>query len=50
MVLGDSDTQPGWILDLDLAIPGGDDVFDSENTEYFGSILWSVEAKADAGM
>lgn len=50
MVLGDGDSQPGWILDLDLAIPGGDDVFDSQNQEFFGSILWSVEAKADTGM
>lgn len=50
MVLGNGGDQPGWLLDLDLAIPGGDDVFDSQNQEFFGSILWSVMAKADKGM
>lgn len=50
MVYGNGGNLSGWILDLPLASPDGDDVFNQENQDFYGSILWSVYAKADTGM
>ncbi|TDL25988.1 phospholipase B [Rickenella mellea] len=47
MVFGNGVNHSGWILDLALATPGGDDIFSSSNQHFFGSLLWSVEAKAN---
>ncbi|OCH93717.1 phospholipase B [Obba rivulosa] len=45
MVYG-NDELSGWILDLDLATPDGFDLFNDENQHFYGSIVWSVMAKA----
>ncbi|KAI0690543.1 phospholipase B [Cytidiella melzeri] len=42
-----NDQLSGWILDNDLAAPDGLDLFTDDNQYFFGSILWSVVAKAD---
>lgn len=50
MVFGNGGNLSGWILDLNLAAPAGDNLFDDDNQYYFGSILWSVIAKANKGL
>jgi lysophospholipase len=50
MVNGNGNDLSGWLLDLDLAIPDGVNLFNDKNQHFFGSLLWSVEAKAYAGM
>jgi lysophospholipase len=50
MVYGDGKDLAGWLLDLDLATPDGVNLFDDKNQAYYGSLLWSVSAKAYAGM
>lgn len=50
LVFGNGDNFSGWLLDLPFATPDGDDIFSDDNQYFFGSILWSVKAKADAGM
>lgn len=40
----------GWQLATDLATPSGDDLFDSDNQYFYGSVLWSVYSKADKGL
>lgn len=50
MVYGNGDDLSGWLLDLGLATPGGLNLFNDENQAFFGSLLYSVIAKADAGM
>lgn len=50
MVYGNGGNLSGWILDLPLASPDGDDVFNEKNQDFYGSILWSVYSKADTGM
>lgn len=50
MIFGNGGNLSGWILDLNLAAPDGLDLFDSENQDYFGSILWSVVAKANKSL
>ncbi|KAI0045904.1 phospholipase B [Auriscalpium vulgare] len=47
MVYGNGGNLSGWKLDLALATPDGDDVFDANNQDWYGSILWSVIAKAN---
>lgn len=48
MVLG---SQPGWLLEEDLLLPGGEtDFTDAANLEYFSAIDQSVDAKAAAGL
>ncbi|KAI0766492.1 phospholipase B [Irpex lacteus] len=42
-----NDQLSGWLLDLDLAAPDGLDLFTDDNQYFFGSILWSVIAKAN---
>lgn len=48
LVLG-NDKLPGWLLDLDLVIPGGGDIFNQENQWIYGAVLDQVYKKADAG-
>jgi hypothetical protein len=50
MVYGNGKDMSGWLLDLDLATPDGFNLFNDENQDFYGSILWSVYAKANAGM
>lgn len=50
MVFGNGGDKPGWMLDFSLASPDGDDIFDDKNQEWYGSIIWSIMAKADLGM
>jgi lysophospholipase len=40
----------GWMLDIPLVTPAGTNLFTKENQWFFGSLLWSVKAKGDAGM
>ncbi|EIN11650.1 phospholipase B [Punctularia strigosozonata HHB-11173 SS5] len=47
MVYGNGGNLTGWLLDLPLATPDGDDLFNDKNQAWFGSVLWSVEAKAN---
>ena len=50
LVYGNGADLGGWLLDIPLVTPGGDDVFATQNQEWYGSLLWSVYAKGDAGM
>ncbi|KAH9985800.1 phospholipase B [Russula compacta] len=50
MVFGNGDNMDGWLLDLPLATPSGDDVFSQGNQEWYGSILQSVFAKGSTGI
>jgi hypothetical protein len=38
------------MLDIPFVTPDGINLFSDENQWFFGSILWSVMAKAQAGM
>ena len=49
LVFGDSRLS-GWLLDIDLVTPDGDNIFSKRNQDYFGSVLGSVMAKAKTGM
>jgi lysophospholipase len=50
MVYGNGNDLSGWLLDLDLATPDGFNLFDDNNQHFYGSLLWSVTAKANAGV
>jgi lysophospholipase len=50
LVYGNGENLSGWLLDLDLATPDGINLFSDDNQYFFGSLLWSVLAKARAGM
>ncbi|KAI9569636.1 phospholipase B [Boletus coccyginus] len=50
LVYGDHGGLPGWMLDLDLIAPSGINLGDSDNQAYWGSILASVVAKANASI
>ncbi|KAJ6593826.1 phospholipase B [Mycena capillaripes] len=50
LVLGNGGSLDGWKLDLPFVSPDGDDVFSTDNQYFYGSILWSVIAKAQAGI
>lgn len=50
LVFGNGDQLSGWLLDLDLALPNGINLFDDKNQAFYGGILWSVMAKAAKGM
>jgi lysophospholipase len=50
LVYGDGANLSGWMLDLDLIAPSSIDLNDSDNQEYWGSILASVVAKANTSM
>ncbi|KAG7446364.1 phospholipase B [Guyanagaster necrorhizus] len=50
LVFGNGDDLAGWLLDLPFATPDGTDIFSDNNQYFFGSILWSIMAKANAGV
>ncbi|KAG6816975.1 hypothetical protein H0H87_001290 [Tephrocybe sp. NHM501043] len=50
MVLGNDENMEGWLLDIPLATPDGINLFSDENQAFFGSVLWSVMAKAEKGI
>ncbi|KAJ3823123.1 phospholipase B [Lentinula raphanica] len=50
LVFGNGNNLTGWLLDLAFATPDGDDLFSEYNQYFYGSILWSVMAKADTGI
>ncbi|KAG8213909.1 phospholipase B [Butyriboletus roseoflavus] len=50
LVYGDGASLSGWMLDLDLVAPSSLNMGDANNQEYWGSILASVEAKANASI
>jgi lysophospholipase len=50
LVYGNGKDLTGWLLDLNLATPDGFNLFNDDNQAFYGSILWSVISKANAGM
>ncbi|KAF9241566.1 phospholipase B [Melanogaster broomeanus] len=50
LVYGDGANLSGWMLDLDLIAPSSINLGDRNNQEYWGSILASVEAKANTSI
>ncbi|KAF9502000.1 phospholipase B [Pleurotus eryngii] len=50
LVFGDGKDLTGWLLDLSLATPDGVNILSDKNQEYYGSLLWSVMAKAQTGI
>ncbi|KAG1723798.1 phospholipase B [Suillus lakei] len=50
LVYGNGGTLSSWMLDLDLIVPSSPSVSDGNNQEYWGSILASVESKANTGI
>ncbi|KAF8071892.1 phospholipase B [Lyophyllum atratum] len=50
MVLGNGKDMEGWLLDLGLVTPDGVNLFSDDNQYFYGSILWSVMAKANKGI
>ncbi|KAF5367448.1 hypothetical protein D9758_003652 [Tetrapyrgos nigripes] len=50
LVFGNGGNLGGWLLDLPFATPDGTDIFSERNQYFFGSILWSVMAKAGTGI
>jgi lysophospholipase len=50
LVQGNGDNMTGWLLNIPLLTPDGTNVFSKENQYWYGSILWSVFAKALVGM
>ena len=50
LVFGDGQGWDGWMLDLPFVTPDGSNIFSDGNQQFFGSVLWSVMAKAKTGM
>lgn len=50
LVFGDGKSLNGWQLDFNLATPDGSNLFTDLNQYFFGSLLWSVMAKAKTGI
>ncbi|THV07356.1 phospholipase B [Dendrothele bispora CBS 962.96] len=50
LVFGNGNDLGGWLLDLPFATPDGTDIFSEKNQYFFGSLLWSVMAKAGTGI
>lgn len=50
LVYGNGGNLSSWMLDLDLIVPSSALISDSNNQEYWGSILASVESKANNGL
>lgn len=46
---GDQDEQ-GWLLDIDVAFPNGENFLDSKNEKYYGAIVANTKAKAATSM
>lgn len=50
LVNGNGQDSDGWLLDIPLVTPDGDDIASAKNQQFYGSILASVLAKALKGM
>ena len=50
LVYGNGGNLSGWLLDLNLGTPNGFNLFDGKNQAFYGSVLYSVMAKAAKGM
>ncbi len=50
MVFGNGNDLAGWLLDLDLVLPDGDNIFNDDNQAYYRSIMLGVIAKANKGL
>ena len=50
LVFGNGGNLHGWLLDLDLILPDGFNIFSEPNQAFIGSVLWSVISKAKKGM
>jgi lysophospholipase len=50
LVNGNGGNLSGWLLNLPLATPDGDNLFSQLNQDWYGSLLWSVIAKGATGM
>ncbi|KAJ3501630.1 hypothetical protein NLJ89_g9249 [Agrocybe chaxingu] len=50
LVLGDGQDLSGWMLDLPFVTPDGVDLLSDRNQAFYGSILYSIIAKADRGV
>ena len=50
LVFGDEQKLSGWLLDLPFVTPDGADILSDRNQAFYGSLLWSVIAKAEQGM
>lgn len=50
LVYGNGENLSSWMVDLDLIVPSSPSVSDGNNQEYWGSILASVESKANNGL
>ncbi|KAF8906593.1 phospholipase B [Gymnopilus junonius] len=50
LVFGNGNELDGWLLDLPFVTPDGDNLLSDKNQAFFGSILWSVIAKAGQGV
>ncbi|KAJ3553109.1 hypothetical protein NP233_g12725 [Leucocoprinus birnbaumii] len=50
LVLGNGNTLDGWKLDLPFVTPDGTNIFSTDNQYFFGSIIWSIMAKAQKGI
>ncbi|KAG2119615.1 phospholipase B [Suillus discolor] len=50
LVYGNGENLSSWMVDIDLIVPSSPSVSDGNNQEYWGSILASVESKANNGL
>ncbi|KAF8973334.1 lysophospholipase catalytic domain-containing protein [Flammula alnicola] len=50
LVFGNGQDLEGWLLDLPFVTPDGDNILSANNQAFYGSILWSIIAKADRGV
>lgn len=50
LVLGGGGDEQGWLLDIDVAFPNGENFLDSKNEEYYGAIVANTKAKAATSM
>lgn len=50
LVYGNNGNLSGWLLDTNLVIPDGIDVFNTDNQDFYGSLLSSIRAKAAQGL
>jgi hypothetical protein len=50
LVFGDGNSLDGWKLDLPLASPDGTNLFSDLNQDFYGSLIWSIIAKANKGL
>jgi len=50
LVHGNGNDRTGWLLDLDLFLPAGLNIFDDRNTFFLQSVVTSVVAKAFTGV